>query len=31
VKAVVTAADFPDLASEEYEGGESASNLRDLS
>jgi CO/xanthine dehydrogenase Mo-binding subunit len=31
VKAIVTAADFPDLASEEYEGGESASNLRDLS
>ena len=31
VKAVVTAADFPDLASEEYEGGESASNLRDIS
>jgi CO/xanthine dehydrogenase Mo-binding subunit len=31
VKAVVTAADFPDLASEEYEAGESASNLRDLS
>jgi CO/xanthine dehydrogenase Mo-binding subunit len=30
VKAVVTAADFPDLASEEYEAGESASNLRDL-
>jgi len=31
VKAVVTATDFPDLASEEYEAGESASNLRDLS
>jgi len=31
VKAVVTAADLPDLASEEYEAGESASNLRDLS
>jgi len=31
VKAVVTSADFPDLASEEYEAGESASNLRDLS
>jgi CO/xanthine dehydrogenase Mo-binding subunit len=31
VKAIVTAADFPDLASEEYDGGESASNLRDLS
>jgi len=31
VKAIVTAADFPDLASEEYEGGESASNLRDIS
>ncbi|MDP3173585.1 MAG: xanthine dehydrogenase family protein molybdopterin-binding subunit [Phenylobacterium sp.] len=30
VKAIVTAADFPDLASEEYEAGESASNLRDL-
>src|SRR5450755_1738977 len=30
VKAVVTAADFPDLASEEYEAGESASNLRDI-
>ena len=30
VKAVVTAADFPDLASEEYEAGESAANLRDL-
>ncbi|MDR3475889.1 MAG: xanthine dehydrogenase family protein molybdopterin-binding subunit, partial [Devosia sp.] len=31
VKAVITAADLPDLASEEYEAGESASNLRDLS
>jgi CO/xanthine dehydrogenase Mo-binding subunit len=31
VKAVVTAADFPNLASEEYEAGESESNLRDLS
>jgi CO/xanthine dehydrogenase Mo-binding subunit len=31
LKAIVTAADFPDLASEEYEGGESASNLRDIS
>jgi CO/xanthine dehydrogenase Mo-binding subunit len=31
VKAVVTAADLPDLASEEFEGGESASNLRDVS
>ena len=30
VKAVVTAADFPNLASEEYEGGESAANLRDV-
>jgi CO/xanthine dehydrogenase Mo-binding subunit len=30
VKAIITAADFPDLASEEYEAGESASNLRDL-
>ncbi len=30
VKAVVTAADFPELADEEYEAGESASNLRDL-
>ena len=30
VKAVVTSADFPDLASEDYEAGESASNLRDL-
>jgi len=31
VKAVVTAADFPDLASEAYEAGEGAANLRDLS
>ncbi len=31
VKAIVTAADFPDLASEEYEAGEGAANLRDLS
>jgi CO/xanthine dehydrogenase Mo-binding subunit len=31
VKAVVTAEDLPNLASEEYEAGESASNLRDLS
>ncbi len=31
VKAVITAADFPDLASEELDGGESASNVRDLS
>ena len=31
VKAVVTAADFPDLASEMHDGGEQASNLRDLS
>ncbi|MBL8770526.1 MAG: xanthine dehydrogenase family protein molybdopterin-binding subunit [Phenylobacterium sp.] len=31
VKAVITAADFPDLASEELEGGEAAANLRDLS
>lgn len=31
VKAVITAADLPDLASQEYEAGESASNLRDLS
>ncbi|QUD86221.1 xanthine dehydrogenase family protein molybdopterin-binding subunit [Phenylobacterium montanum] len=31
VKAVVTAADFPDLASQEFEAGESASNLRDMS
>jgi CO/xanthine dehydrogenase Mo-binding subunit len=30
VKAVVTAADFPDLASEELEAGEAASNMRDL-
>jgi CO/xanthine dehydrogenase Mo-binding subunit len=30
VKAVVTGADFPDLANEELEGGEAASNLRDL-
>ena len=30
VKAIVTAADLPNLASEEYEAGESASNLRDL-
>ncbi|MEO8812489.1 MAG: xanthine dehydrogenase family protein molybdopterin-binding subunit [Caulobacteraceae bacterium] len=30
VKAVVTAADFPDLASEVMEGGESASNMRDI-
>ncbi|HWF00770.1 MAG TPA: xanthine dehydrogenase family protein molybdopterin-binding subunit [Caulobacteraceae bacterium] len=30
VKAIVTGADLPDLASEEYEAGESASNLRDL-
>jgi CO/xanthine dehydrogenase Mo-binding subunit len=30
VKAIVTAVDLPDLASEEYEAGESASNLRDL-
>jgi CO/xanthine dehydrogenase Mo-binding subunit len=30
VKAIVTSADFPNLASEEYEAGESASNLRDL-
>ena len=30
VKAVVTAADFPDLPNEEYEAGESASNMRDL-
>ena len=30
VKAVVTGADFPDLASEMHEGGEAASNLRDL-
>lgn len=31
VKAVVTAADFPDLDSEEYEAGESAGDVRDLS
>ena len=31
VKAVVTAADFPDLASETVEGGEAAANLRDIS
>ncbi len=31
VKAVVTAADFPDLASAELEGGEAASNQRDVS
>ncbi len=31
VKAVVTCADFPDLASEMHDGGEAASNLRDLS
>ena len=30
VKAVVTGADFPDLASEVIEGGEAASNMRDL-
>ena len=30
VKAVVTGADFPDLASELVEGGEAASNMRDL-
>jgi len=30
VKAVITGADLPNLASEEYEAGESASNLRDL-
>ena len=30
VKAVVTGADFPDLASEVVEGGEAASNMRDL-
>ncbi len=30
VKAVITGADFPDLASEMHEGGEAASNLRDL-
>jgi CO/xanthine dehydrogenase Mo-binding subunit len=31
VKAVVTAADFPNLADEVLEGGEAASNMRDLS
>jgi CO/xanthine dehydrogenase Mo-binding subunit len=31
VKAVVTAEDLPDLASEVIEGGEAASNMRDLS
>jgi CO/xanthine dehydrogenase Mo-binding subunit len=31
VKAVVTSADLPDLASQVYEGGESASNVRDVS
>jgi CO/xanthine dehydrogenase Mo-binding subunit len=31
VKAVITAADLPDLASEEFEAGESAGDLRDLS
>lgn len=31
VKAVVTSADFPDLAPQVLEGGEQASNLRDLS
>ncbi|MBI1406244.1 MAG: molybdopterin-dependent oxidoreductase [Caulobacter sp.] len=30
VKAVITGADFPDVASEMHDGGESASNLRDL-
>ncbi|MFI4934926.1 MAG: xanthine dehydrogenase family protein molybdopterin-binding subunit, partial [Caulobacterales bacterium] len=30
VKAVVTGADFPDMASEMLEGGEAASNLRDM-
>ncbi|HTX49689.1 MAG TPA: xanthine dehydrogenase family protein molybdopterin-binding subunit [Caulobacteraceae bacterium] len=30
VKAVVTGADFPDLASEIVEGGEAASNMRDM-
>ena len=30
VKAVVTGADFPNLADEFHEGGEAASNLRDL-
>ena len=31
VKSVVTAADFPDLASKEIEGGEASGNQRDLS
>ncbi len=31
VKAVITAADLPDLASQEFEAGESAGDLRDLS
>ena len=31
VKAVITAADLPNLASQEFEAGESAGNLRDLS
>jgi CO/xanthine dehydrogenase Mo-binding subunit len=31
VKAVITAADLPDLDSEEYEAGESAGDVRDLS
>ncbi|MGH7009220.1 MAG: xanthine dehydrogenase family protein molybdopterin-binding subunit [Caulobacteraceae bacterium] len=31
VKAVVTAADFPDLASEALEGGEAAADARDIS
>jgi CO/xanthine dehydrogenase Mo-binding subunit len=30
VKAVITAADFPDVESEEFEGGESESNIRDV-
>ena len=30
VKAVVTGADFPDVATEFHDGGEAASNLRDL-
>ena len=30
VKALITAADFPDLASEEMAGGESAANVRDI-
>ena len=30
VKAVVTGADFPDMANEVLEGGEAASNMRDL-